>query len=111
MEILGKIQAALSNKTKENEAYYLFLIDVFVLSVVVVSGLANTFSIANTVATSRPKRLDIFGEALHVLCQRDFWSENVIRVILASRLKFEDNQKMDFFFVFYRFTSFCITFT
>lgn len=81
MEILGKIQAALTSKTTENEAHYLFLLDVFVLSVVVVSGLANTFTNANTVAASRSKRFEVFGEALHVLCQREFWSENVIRVI------------------------------
>lgn len=76
MDIQGRAQAALLEKSSNSE----FLMDLFMLCIVVSSGYSTVFGNVNVVATSRQSRLDGFPAALHILSERAFWRDCTVRV-------------------------------
>lgn len=98
MEMFLHIQGLLadsSNKKKLKKVLY--LLDVFILTVDVLSGCAILLGNLDTVATQPNKRLHIFPESMQYLCEHVFWKEEEIKVlkiyiyllvIIKTKLKF-----------------------
>lgn len=58
----------------------LFLLDIFILSIVVLSGCAILLGNLNIAATSRKLRMEIFAESMQILCEHLHWKDNETRV-------------------------------
>lgn len=76
MEIQSRVQAALLEKSTNAE----FLMDLFMLCIVVCSGYATLFGSTDLIASCRQSRLDGFPAALHILSERAFWRDCTVRV-------------------------------
>ncbi|EDW85623.1 uncharacterized protein Dwil_GK23059 [Drosophila willistoni] len=82
MEIFLEIQMLLaeasSNKEKLTRALY--LLDIFILSVDVLSGCAVLLGSVDVVATDDKERLLLFPESLQFLCDHIFWKDQEARI-------------------------------
>ncbi|SPP74769.1 focadhesin [Drosophila guanche] len=81
MEIFLEIQMLLaeaSNKEKATRALY--LLDIFVLAVDVLSGCAVLLGSVDVVATDDKLRLTLFPESLQYLCDHIFWKDHEAKV-------------------------------
>lgn len=84
MELFIQIQALLaesSNKEKLEKALY--LLDIFILSVDVLSGCAVLLGNLDVVATSRNDRFEIFPESMQFLCDHVFWKDQEAKVLFT----------------------------
>lgn len=107
MDIQGRVQAALLDKSASSE----FLMDLFMLCIVVTSGCATLVGTVETVATCRQSRLDAFPAALYMLSEQAFWRDCTVRVSgicqafpILSHLKFELRSQI-FEFLFHVYTN------
>lgn len=80
MEIQSKVQAALTEKSLTNSANGEFLMDLFMLCIVVSSGISSLYGNVDGIATCRQTRLDGFPAALYLLSERAFWRDCSVRV-------------------------------
>nr|CAD7614240.1 unnamed protein product [Timema genevievae] len=75
LELLGQIQSVINNKTnRDSQQASLFLCDVFILSVVVLSGYNCLALSLENVSYSRETRLQLFPHALVNLLACEQWS-------------------------------------
>jgi len=70
--------AEASNKEKSNRALY--LLDIFILAVDVLSGCAVLLGSVDVVATDDKQRLLLFPESLQYLCDHIFWKDQEAKV-------------------------------
>lgn len=80
LEILGQIQTILTNETDIDVDRCNFLCDIFVIGVILFSGVACTFLKVDNVATSRQNRLNMFPQGLYLLCENSVWDTNSVKV-------------------------------
>ncbi len=76
MDIQSRVQAALLEKSGNSE----FLMDLFMLCIVVSSGCSMLFGNVELIASCRQSRLDVFPIALNMLSERAFWRDCTVRV-------------------------------
>lgn len=76
MEIQSRVQAALLEKSANS----VFLMDLFVLCIVVSSGYSTLFGNVDVISSCCQSRLDGFPVALHILSERAFWRDCTVRV-------------------------------
>ncbi|XP_016947118.1 focadhesin [Drosophila biarmipes] len=70
--------AEASNKEKANRALY--LLDIFILAVDVLSGCAVLLGSVDVVATDEKQRLSLFPESLQFLCDHIFWKDQEAKI-------------------------------
>lgn len=80
MEIQSKIQSTLFEKTENSSTKAEFLMDLFMLCIVVSSGCSTLVGNVDTIGSSRQNRLDAFPLALYLLCERNCWKDCSVRV-------------------------------
>lgn len=80
MEIQSKVQAALADKSLHNSVNSKFLMDLFMLCIVVSSGTSSLYGNVELIATCRQSILDAFPAALYLLSERAFWRDCSVRV-------------------------------
>lgn len=76
MDIQGRVQAALLEKSGISE----FLMDLFMLCLVVFSGCSTLYGNVARIASCRQDRLDGFPAALYILSERAFWRDCSVRI-------------------------------
>lgn len=81
MDVQSRVQAALLEKSANSE----FLMDLFMLCIVVSSGCSALFGAVDVIASCRQSRLEGFPVAVHILSERAFWRDCTVRV---SRRKY-----------------------
>lgn len=108
MDIQSRVQAALLEKSANSE----FLMDLFMLCIVVSSGCSALFGRVDVIASCRQNRLDLFPVAVHILSERAFWRDCTVRVSRWEIFTFTHlYNRIVFLFYTYRFSSFCSTST
>lgn len=81
MEMFIQIQALLAESSnKEKLDKVLYLLDIFIISIDVLSGCAVLLGNLDIVATNRLERLQIFPESLQFLCDHVFWKDQESKV-------------------------------
>uniref|UniRef100_A0A1B0FPN6 DUF3730 domain-containing protein n=1 Tax=Glossina morsitans morsitans TaxID=37546 RepID=A0A1B0FPN6_GLOMM len=98
MEMFLQIQALLaesSNKEKLDKALY--LLDIFILSVDVLSGCAVLLGNLDVVATQNAERYHIFPESLQLLCDHIFWKDQEAKIYEFLYNLFKNNAIPDIY--------------
>ncbi|CAD7014015.1 unnamed protein product [Ceratitis capitata] len=81
MEMFLQIQALLAESSnKEKLDKVLYLLDIFILAVVVLSGCAVLLGNLDSVATQRKDRFALFPESLQFLCDHVFWKDQEAKI-------------------------------
>ncbi|XP_005181860.1 focadhesin [Musca domestica] len=81
MEMFIQIQALLAESSnKEKLEKVLYLLDIFILSVDVLSGCAVLLGNLDVVATQRNERFQIFPESMQFLCDHIFWKDQEAKI-------------------------------
>lgn len=87
MEMFIQIQALLAESSnKEKLDKVLYLLDIFIISVDVLSGCAVLLGNLDVVATQRNERNQIFPESLQFLCDHVFWKDQEAKVEFNGNL-------------------------
>lgn len=83
MEMFLHIQGLLADSSKKDNIQKVpYLLDIFILTVDVLSGCAVLLGNMDIVATQPDKRLHIFPESMQYLCEHAFWKEEETKVQL-----------------------------
>ncbi|XP_036330695.1 focadhesin isoform X1 [Rhagoletis pomonella] len=81
MEMFLQIQALLAESSnKEKLDKVLYLLDIFILAVVVLSGCAVLLCNLDAVATQRKDRFALFPESMQFLCDHVFWKDQEAKI-------------------------------
>ncbi|XP_067631315.1 focadhesin [Eurosta solidaginis] len=81
MEMFLQIQALLAESSnKEKLDKVLYLLDIFILAVVVLSGCAVLLGNLDAVATQRKDRFALFPESMQLLCEHVFWKDQEAKI-------------------------------
>lgn len=81
MEMFLQIQALLAESSnKEKLDKVLYLLDIFILAVVVLSGCAVLLGNLDSIATQRKDRFALFPESLQFLCEHVFWKDQEAKI-------------------------------
>ncbi|XP_054738993.1 focadhesin [Anastrepha obliqua] len=81
MEMFLQIQALLAESSnKEKLDKVLYLLDIFILATVVLSGCAVLLGNLDAVATQRKDRFALFPESMQFLCDHTFWKDQEAKI-------------------------------